>query len=111
MDQAKKVSLIGLIIAIFTTAYLDSPYSFMNKNYSTVTEGSRPAAVMFEKPAPNLVELEMKLIDQQERNGYIIETFREFEVKRNKEGKVIESVPTAKVEIIKYRDPAFGLEP
>lgn len=111
MDRGNKMYLCGLIFAIIATAYLDSPFSIMNKNYSNVTEGTRQASVIFEKPAPNLVEYEMKLADRQKRNGYIIETYQEYEVKRNREGKIIESLPTSKVEEIKYTDPTFGLEP
>ncbi|CEG27368.1 hypothetical protein [Bacillus sp. B-jedd] len=110
MELGKKLSLFGLAVAITTTAYLDSPFSIMNKNYSNVTVGARQASVMFEKSAPNLVEYEMKLADKQKRNGYIIETYREYEVKRDQEGKIIDSKPTSKVEEIKYRDPSFGLE-
>ncbi|RHW42124.1 hypothetical protein D1B31_05670 [Neobacillus notoginsengisoli] len=111
MDRLKGLSLVGLGLVLVTSAYLDSPYSILNNDYYYKTEGVRQTNAFLQKPVRNLVEYEMKLEDIQQRNGLIIETYREYEVKKDNEGKIIESKPTSKLEEIKYRDAAFGLEP
>jgi hypothetical protein len=45
----------------------------------------------------------MFLISQDEVNGYIVETYREYEVYKNESGEVVKEVPTANYDYIRYK--------
>ncbi|MCM3567758.1 hypothetical protein [Neobacillus mesonae] len=98
--------LLGLFFALCFSAYLDSPYSFMNKNYSYSAEEpviAQPASI---QPAdadeePELVE---KLEKTEKSDGYIVETYQEYEVYKDKDGNITEEIPTSKTETLKYWD-------
>jgi hypothetical protein len=46
--------------------------------------------------------LEDKLVDTQLIDGYVVEEYREYEVYRDQEGKILKSVPTTNYSYIKY---------
>lgn len=39
-----------------------------------------------------------------EVDGYIIETYREYEVQRSEDGKILKQVPTSNFEYIRYKE-------
>jgi hypothetical protein len=90
--------LVGLI------AYLDSPYSFIYKDFSYMTTEQAVAQPVDVEPPIELPVLEQKLESMIRADGYVIETYQEYEVYYDKDGNVIKSVPTSKTETIKYWD-------
>ncbi|WP_409250612.1 hypothetical protein V1502_10550 [Bacillus sp. SCS-153A] len=65
-----------------------------NKELSTAT---REAGVL---PA----ELEVMFDAKFEEDGYIVEIYREYEIYRDRNGKIIKEVPTANFEFIRYKE-------
>lgn len=99
-----RMMLFFLIIIIGITAYLDSPYSFLNENY--YYSYSEPAAVPSMStivPADNS-ETEDKLVIATKVGGYLVETYREYDVYKDAEGNIIKEVPTSHYDELKYWD-------
>lgn len=93
-----------LLLILGFVAYLDSPYSFLNKNYAYSSDQhviAQPAEVGSPTDIP---VLEDKLEKTEHVEGYTVETYQEFEVYRDKDGNVTKKVPTSKTEILKYWD-------
>jgi hypothetical protein len=92
-----------LIITLGFVAYLDSPISIINRSISYSAEQpilSEPVSV---QPSDK-TEIIKKLESAEKDNGYIIETYREYEIKRDKNGKITEEIPTSITETLKYYD-------
>lgn len=97
-------SLLVLVLLLGITAYLDSPYSFINRPY-TFSSNQPAAATLAQPPDPSeQPELVEKLEKKTKVDGYIIETYREYEIYKNKEGTVKKSVPTSKTNTLRYWD-------
>jgi hypothetical protein len=47
--------------------------------------------------------LEYRLDKKEEIDGYIVETYREFEIYKDENGKVIQTIPTENYEFIRYK--------
>lgn len=94
-----------LLLLIVLMAYLDSPYSILNKGY-VYTEDQPASAqpIESEDEDTNSFVLEDKLEYTEKVDGYIVEIYQEFEVYRDKNGNVIKSIPTSKTETLKYWD-------
>lgn len=60
-----------------------------------------PVAVEPKEEGPDLVE---KLVKREKVNGYIVETYQEYEVYKDEKGNVTEEVPTSKIETLRYYD-------
>nr|WP_263326721.1 hypothetical protein [Neobacillus sp. Marseille-Q6967] len=97
-------TFIILLFLVGLVAYLDSPYSFVHNDFSYMTSEpvmSQPVEV---EPSSDIPVLEQKLESVKKSDGYIIETYQEYEVYYDDEGNVIKSVPTSKTETVKYWD-------
>lgn len=93
-----------LICTLCVSAYLDSPYSFINKPY--LFSRSEPVMAVFKQTVTSskIPVLEEKLEDRKKVDGYILETYREYEIYKDESGNVIKTVPTAKTDTLKYKD-------
>ncbi|WP_409270198.1 hypothetical protein V1499_12225 [Neobacillus sp. SCS-31] len=111
MEKMKPFRLLCLGLLIIGAAYLDSPFSFLNKEYYYETDGPKPAPAITEPAIRNLPEYQMMLVEERKSNGYIIEIYREYEVIRDKTGKIVEKKPGDRIEEVKYRDYSFRLTP
>lgn len=49
-------------------------------------------------------KLEEKLVNREEVDGYIVETYREYEIYTDSQGNVKESVPTSNYNYIRYQE-------
>jgi hypothetical protein len=100
----KFLMIFFLIIILGITAYLDSPYSFINNHYSYLA--SQPViAKPLEKPKSEESPVIEKVLESTEKEaGYIIETYREYEVYKNKNGEIIKKKPTSTLDILKFWD-------
>lgn len=95
---------ISLLLTLVLLAYLQSPFSFLNKDLVYIADqpaAVEPAAVQPEDEGPELVE---KLVKREREDGYIVETYQEYEVYKDSKGNITEEVPTSKVETLRYYD-------
>ncbi|WP_059170625.1 hypothetical protein [Bacillus sp. FJAT-27445] len=111
MDKVNRFHILCLGILIASAAYLDSPFSIMNNAYYYETDGPLQAPVFTQPVSRNLVEYEMELVGKRKSNGYIIETYKEYEVRKDMNGKVVERIPGTRIEEIRYRDYSFRQAP
>lgn len=99
-----RIVLFILLIIICLSAYLDSPYSFLNKNlYYTATEPTTVPALNTVEPADNN-DTEEKLFKSKKSGGYIVETYREYEIFKDAQGNVTKEEPTSHYDVLKYWD-------
>ncbi|MDP4164252.1 MAG: hypothetical protein Q8898_14215 [Bacillota bacterium] len=104
MNVKTKITPVLLLLTLGFSAYLESPDSFMNKAY--VTSKSEPVMAQMEKePTPPQIPILEERLEKREKVGnYIFETYREYEISKDKSGNVIKAVPTSKTDFLKYRD-------
>lgn len=95
-------SMLFLLAAIGFAAYLDSPYSFINIDHAYSTDQPVLAQPVEVEPSSDVPVLEEKLEKIEKVAGYIVETYQEYEVYKDKDGNVIKSVPTGKIETLQY---------
>jgi Rieske Fe-S protein len=95
-------SVLFLCFILGFVAYLDSPYSFINKNYAYSADQPVVAQPVEVEQSSDVPVLEEKLEKRENVNGYIVETYQEYEVYKDKDGKVIKSEPTGKTDTLKY---------
>ena len=114
----KLYSLSGVIIVIATLFYLESPYSFINEKQVQISstpyevlladamaEESETVAtdsVNTQDGVPRDFVLEMILEEVSEIDGYVVETYREYEIYKNENGQVASKVPTSNYDYIRY---------
>lgn len=112
----KAVSIIGLLIIIGFVAYSESPNSFLShenehdnlyqmipvvNDVKEAEEVDQPVAD--EDPLDGIIpSLELKLVDTQVEDNEIIETYRQYEVYRDNNNKVIEMIALDEYEYLKY---------
>lgn len=100
-----QASAIFFLVALLGfTAYLDSPLSFLNRGYTYSASEPVAAALADQKSDSSLPEVIEKLVKRTKESGYIVETYREYEVYRDPNGEVTKSVPTSKTDTLKYWD-------
>lgn len=93
-----------LFLTLGLVAYLDSPFSFLNINYSYTADQPVVAQPTTVEPPSDVPVMEEKLEKSEKVDGYIVETYQEFEVYRDQFGKVTKRIPTTKTETLKYWD-------
>lgn len=102
--KTKASAIFFLVLVLGFTAYLDSPYSFLNQPYTY--SASEPViaspALVDSIPSTKAPEIVEKLEKRTKENGYIVETYREYEVYKDNNGETIKSVPTTKTDTLKY---------
>lgn len=102
--KTKPSVLLGLLLVLALAAYLESPYSILNQRYAYSTNEPVAARAIDPIPAENSPEIKEKLERSENQDGYIIETYREYKVYKDANGKVIKTVPTDKEDTLKYWD-------
>lgn len=115
----KKLSaLFGVVVTVAVVSYLESPSSiFTHPNEAEPSLGIILADEEGEETTETTSDgtdevdiyakgvqssLELKLKETELVDGFIVETYEEYEVYTDKDGKVIKSVPTGKMEYLKY---------
>ncbi|WML44822.1 hypothetical protein [Neobacillus sp. PS3-40] len=93
-----------LFFLIGFMAYLDSPYSFLNRDYSYSPSEPVIAKPMDQTPFTDKPDIEERLENREKVDGYIVETYREYEIYKDQNGEVTKSVPTSKMDQLKYWD-------
>ena len=98
------VSICFLLVTLGFAAYLDSPYSFINKDYAYSADQPVMAQPVEIEPSNDVPVLEEKLEKTEKMAGYIVETYQEYEVYKDKDGNVLKSEPTGKIDTLQYWD-------
>ena len=98
------ISICLLLVTLGFAAYLDSPYSFINKDYAYSADQPVMAQPVEVKPSSDVPVLEEKLEKIEKVDGYIVETYQEYEVYKDKDGNVLKSEPTGKTDTLQYWD-------
>lgn len=91
-----------LLATLGFAAYLDSPYSIININHSFTADQpviAEPAAI---EPVDEKPEIVKRLIKTEKVDGYIIETYQEYEVIKDENGT--KEYPTSITETLQYWD-------
>ncbi|MGG3890999.1 hypothetical protein [Metabacillus fastidiosus] len=78
--------------------YVTSFPSFSNED-STVT-----TAVESDEEKLSLSVLEKKLVGSTYIDGYEVEVYREYEVYKDENGEIIESIPTSNYDYLRYKE-------
>ena len=121
----KTLPIFGLLMTLTVFIYLESPYSFMNEKhvrYSSIpyevlladaqAELEAASADPNDQPEEEQEEssetfahdysLEMIREGKSEVDGYMVETYREYEVYRDKNGGIIKTIPTSNYDYLRY---------
>ncbi|MBT2725116.1 MULTISPECIES: hypothetical protein [unclassified Bacillus (in: firmicutes)] len=93
-----------LLVTLGFAAYLDSPYSIINKDYAYSADQPVMAQPVEVEPSNDIPVLEEKLEKIEKVDGYIVETYQEYEVYKDKDGNVLKSEPTGKTDTLQYWD-------
>ncbi|WP_400242570.1 hypothetical protein AB3U99_16100 [Niallia sp. JL1B1071] len=100
----KKISFILVIVLLALIAYIETPTAGINKNqvlfYSSTNEDQEVSSntdEIFGAP-----ELEYKLEETKEEDGFIVEVYREYEIYKNRQGDIVKTVATDNTEFIHY---------
>ena len=109
---------VGIILILVLLSYLESPYSVINEGNVQVSnipyevlradaeaqeaepvsleeEANVPLDEQSEEVAAQNYSLDMVLEEKTEIDGYIVETYREYEIYKDDKGQVIKKVPTS----------------
>ncbi len=102
------IRILGLSALMLFCIYLVYAYpQIAQKNAdvetnATVQEDPETNKDSLETIIPEFEYLHEEALDK-EVNGYTVETYREYEIRRDKAGNVIKQTPTSNYEYIKYR--------
>lgn len=97
--------LLGILALLAFAAYVESPYSDINKNYVYYysNQVSNESVTALAQKDITIPILEMRLVHTEEMDGYTIETYQEFEIYEDENGNVIKSIPTSHLDYLKYK--------
>jgi hypothetical protein len=98
------ISICLLLVTLGFSAYLDSPYSFINKKFAYSADQPVIAQPVEAEPSSDVPVLEEKLEKTKKVDGYIVESYQEYEVYKDKDGNVVKSEPTGKIDTLRYWD-------
>lgn len=104
MKRKTLISVFFVVILLGFSAYLDSPYSFLNKDYAYSNDQPAAAISAAVEPSTNVPETEERLVKRKKEDGYILETYEEYEVYKDKDGHILKSEPTGQTDTLKYWD-------
>ncbi|GKU81353.1 hypothetical protein [Niallia sp. NCCP-28] len=94
-----------LILLVALVAYIETPNARINKQYvyyyGTTDESEEASTSTESLSAP---ELEYQLDSTVKEGGYILETYREYEIYKDKNGEVIKTKATSNTQTIKYAE-------
>ncbi|WP_226670081.1 hypothetical protein [Metabacillus litoralis] len=96
-----------LVAVILVIGYLDSPLFSQKEDFVTSlplpVEESTSANAQENKQVESFLELESKFVELREEDGYTVEVYQEFEVYKDKEGNLVESIPTTNYHYLRYK--------
>ena len=103
----RKIGLSGLLLLCIYLVYNSPQISQKNSDIETIETGAN----INQETSDEILETilpELEYVHEEDKDkevdGYIIETYREYEVHRDEDGKIIKQVPTSNFEYIRYRN-------
>ena len=100
----KKLSLIIVVLLLAFIAYIQTPTASINKGqvlyYSSIDEDQVVSSDPDEVYGAPI--LEYKLEDTMEKDGFLIEVYREYEIYKNRNGEVVKTVATENTQFLQY---------
>ena len=108
----KKIAPILIIVAtIAIIGYMDSPLFAEREDAITSfpvptdeTASANASNDQSNQESQQVPQLESKLIEITEDDGYVVEVYREYEVYKDREGNIIESKPTENYQYLRYKE-------
>lgn len=100
--------ILGLSALLLFCIYLVFAYpQYVQKNAeleSLETEASvQNDNDLLETILPEFEYLHIESLDK-EVDGYIVETYREYEIHRDQDGKILKQIPTSNYEYVRYKN-------
>lgn len=100
------IGLSGLLLLCIYLVYNSPQISQKNSDIDSLETGAivdpETTDEILETIIPELEYVHEKNQDN-EVDGYIVETYREYEVHRDEDGKIIKQVPTSNFDYIRYK--------
>jgi hypothetical protein len=98
-----KLSILGALLVLILACLLDTPASGLERSwyYQFSNEDTVDADAQPDKKSA-ATTYEYILEDMKEEEDYIMETYREYEIHKDKEGNVIIRIPTSNYNYLRY---------
>lgn len=98
----------GLMFLCIYLVFTNTPASQKTTNIESLeTDASVQNDVETSKDVLELIVPELEYIHEEDQDeevdGYIVETYREYEVYKDKDGNILKHVPTSNFDYIKYK--------
>jgi hypothetical protein len=116
MLMKKIIVSIGLLACLGITFYYDTSTAFLSSEFRSsilyspneveaiaITEQDVETDAEVDPTDSIIPSLEYIFESQEEVDGYMIETYREYEIYRDENGDMIKKVPTSHFDFLKYK--------
>jgi hypothetical protein len=98
-----KLAILGGVLVLALTALLDSPPNPRNDSmYYNFTNGESVDADAQATERSVSYSYEFLLDDMKEVDGYIVETYREYQIHKDENGNEIIRIPTSNYQYLRY---------
>lgn len=103
IQMKSKIALLGGLLVLVGAAFLDAPPGTSEKsNYFHISEDDTVDANVQTTKRSVSSSYEYVLDSMNEVEGYIVESYREYEIHRDTEGNEIVRIPTENYQYLKY---------
>lgn len=84
--------------------HVDSTSTIREEIEKEVEEESTEAYAHLEQESvPAVSSVELELVDTYEKDGYMVEKYRKYEIYRNDDGVIVNKEPTSNYEFLRYK--------
>ncbi|WP_010098616.1 hypothetical protein [Ornithinibacillus scapharcae] len=99
-----RMALLGGLFVLVVASFLDTPpITSEESNYFHISEDETVDATIQNNKRSETSTYEYVLDGMNEVDGYIVESYREYEVHQDKEGNDIVRIPTDNYQYLKYQ--------
>ncbi|USK86950.1 hypothetical protein [Peribacillus asahii] len=103
--QEKLLILLNVILIIMAVSYLETKTNLAtSENVPLNVPVDGQVKTLVNDVNGNIYTLETKLVGQKKENGYLVEIYREYEIYKDNNGKIIKSIPTSHFEYLRYAE-------
>lgn len=110
----KSLLITAVVVLLAFVAYIDTPedtyHGFrtdLHEDLTTVNTETEESKETFGQAGEESVEVfstvTHELEDSFERDGYVIEKYREYELFENEDGVIVKKIPTSNYEFLRYK--------
>ncbi|WP_110114432.1 hypothetical protein [Bacillus sp. CGMCC 1.16541] len=100
----KMVTGVFLLVIVIALGFFDAhSWSALDQPKPLMAEEETIMVSNEEKPEEQTIEFEQVLVHKEEVDGYLVETYQEHEIVRDKDGELIDLVPTDHYDYIRYK--------